>query len=33
MFYVVPSLVVCLIVVSVIGLVVSAARLRALRRG
>jgi len=33
MAYVVPSLVVCLTVLSVIGLVVSAARLRALRRG
>jgi hypothetical protein len=33
MVYVVPSLVVCLLVVSAIGLAVSAARLRALRRG
>jgi hypothetical protein len=33
MFYVVPSLVMCLAVAAAIGLVVSAARLRALRRG
>ena len=32
-FYVVPSLVVCLIVASIIGFAVSAARLRALRHG